>query len=76
MNDRTVIEFYSTRKVGVQVSLVAAVYSAAPPPAVGAFVNIKGEDHEVLEVSYSIDQPKGFSKTYRCNVIMRLSGAA
>ena len=75
MADRTVIEFYSTRKVGERVWLVLALETEAPPPSQGALVNIKGEDHLVLDVQYSIDQPTHGPKTYRRNVIMRLKDA-
>jgi hypothetical protein len=76
MDDRSVIEFWSTRVVGDQVSLVMALVTDASPPPVGAFVNIRGEDHQVLAVDYSIDQPTGGPRTYRRNVIMRLKDAA
>lgn len=76
MDDRAIIEFYSTREVGKQVSLIGALITEAPPPPVGALVNIMNEDHLVLAVDYSIDQPTGGPRTYRRNVIMRLKDAA
>lgn len=75
MADRTIIEFYSTRKVGQRIGFVLAIETDAPPPANGSLVNIKGEDHLVLDVQYSIDQPTYGPKTYRRNVIMRLKDA-
>ena len=75
MANRAVIEFYSTRKVGQRVGLVLAIETDAPPPANGSLVNIRGEDHLVLDVVYSIDQPTYGPKTYRRNVIMCLKDA-
>lgn len=72
MKGRSTIEFYSTRKAGERVGLVLTIETDAPPPDVDSLVNIKGDDHRVLSVEYSIDQPPRGPRTYRRNVIMRL----
>ena len=77
MADRTVIEFYATRRVGEKGSHLLTLETSAPPPPDGALINIAGEDYLVLITQYSIDQPgEPFpGKVYRRNVWMRLKDA-
>jgi hypothetical protein len=66
------LEFWTSRKVEGRdtPTLVTAIETDAPPPPVGAIINILRQDYEVVLVDYSIDTST-FTRTYRRNVHLK-----
>lgn len=52
---------------------VARIETEAPPPPVGAIINIRRKDYEVIRVDYTIDRAGELHQTYRRNVYLKAS---